>query len=181
MKLLIASDIHGCLIATQRLIAQFEQGGYDYLVLLGDLLNHGPRNPLPENYAPIAVTEQLNPYAQRIIAVRGNCDSEVDQALLHFPLLAEYNQLLVAGRRLFLCHGHTYSPDKLPPLSAGDIFCCGHFHIPQLEMQQEVLLLNPGSASMPREGHRPSFASLVDGQVSIIDLTSGERLQTHRL
>ena len=178
MNLLIASDIHGCLSATQKIIEQFRSGRYDYLVLLGDILNHGPRNPLPEQYDPTGVTELLNQFADRVIAVRGNCDSEVDQTLLKFPLLAEYNQLLVAGKRLFLCHGHTYAPDNLPPLQEGDIFCFGHFHTPQLESSDGIWLLNPGSASMPRGGYPASYASLCEGQLSVRKLDTGEALLT---
>lgn len=101
MKLMFASDIHGSLPATERVLALFEQSGANWLILLGDLLNHGPRNALPDGYAPAQVAEKLNAYASRIIAVRGNCDSEVDQMLLHFPITAPWQQVLLAQQRLF--------------------------------------------------------------------------------
>lgn len=176
MKLLIASDIHGCLAATQQLLEQFRQQDYDYLVLLGDILNHGPRNPLPERYDPIGVAQQLNAMAEQIVAVRGNCDSEVDQALLNFPLLAEYNQLLLNGQRLFLSHGHLWSPDNLPPLKADDLFCFGHFHIPQLAQASQCWLLNPGSAAMPRGEHPASYASYHQGHCVVHELATGRPL-----
>lgn len=177
-RLLIASDIHGCLHATQQITTHFEQGGYDYLILLGDILNHGPRNPLPAQYDPIGVANRLNHFAEKIIAVRGNCDSEVDQALLHFPMLAEYNQLLVDGRRLFLCHGHTWSVDHLPPLTRDDLFCFGHIHLPKLEQTEQCWVLNPGSAAMPRDNHPPSFACVTSEQMSVLERASGDTLLT---
>lgn len=106
MKLMFASDIHGSLPATERVLSLFAQSGAQWLIILGDVLNHGPRNALPEGYAPAQVAEKLNPYASRIIAVRGNCDSEVDQMLLHFPLTAPWQQVLLEQSRLFLTHGH---------------------------------------------------------------------------
>lgn len=122
MKLMFASDIHGSLPATERVLSLFEQSGAKWLIILGDVLNHGPRNALPEGYDPAQVAEKLNPYASRIIAVRGNCDSEVDQMLLHFPITAPWQQVLLEHHRLFLTHGHLFSPDNLPALAAGDVW-----------------------------------------------------------
>ena len=119
MKLMFASDIHGSLPATERVLSLFEKSGAKWLIILGDVLNHGPRNALPEGYDPAQVAEKLNPYASRIIAVRGNCDSEVDQMLLHFPITAPWQQVLLEQHRLFLTHGHLFSPDNLPALAAG--------------------------------------------------------------
>lgn len=113
MKLAIISDIHGSIIALERVLTQLEPWQPDHYLLLGDLLNHGPRNPLPEGYNPAAVADRLNELAPQIIAVRGNCDSEVDQMLLRFPITAPYNQLLVDERRWFVSHGHLYRPDEV--------------------------------------------------------------------
>jgi len=181
MKLLFGADLHGCRDAAGRLVARFEKGQYDYLVLLGDLLNHGPRNPLPEHYDPMAVVELLNPLAASIIAVRGNCDSEVDQALLDFPLMADYNQLLLPGRRCFLSHGHLYGPDNLPPLAAEDLLCFGHIHLPVLERGPACWLFNPGSTTIPRGGHPSSFGEYLDGELSIRALHGGEIINQLRL
>ncbi len=106
MKLMFASDIHGSLPATERVLELFAQSGAQWLVILGDVLNHGPRNALPEGYAPAKVAERLNEVAHKVIAVRGNCDSEVDQMLLHFPITAPWQQVLLEKQRLFLTHGH---------------------------------------------------------------------------
>lgn len=116
MELFFASDLHGSLPATERVLLAYQQSGADTLVLLGDILNHGPRNPIPEGYNPPAVAERLNAFADRIIAVRGNCDSEVDQMLLTFPMMADYAWVLLeSGQRLFLTHGHLYNQNKRPP------------------------------------------------------------------
>lgn len=173
MKLLIASDLHGCAEATEKLLSYFVDEKYDYLILLGDLLNHGPRNQLPVGYDPQHTASMLNQHASRIIAIRGNCDSEVDQALLAFPLTADYNHLLIAQRRWFLTHGHGYSPENLPPLHRDDLFCCGHFHRPQLEQGSDCWLLNPGSVAIPRGEHAASFADYVDGDLRLRYLKDG--------
>ena len=125
MKLMFASDIHGSLPATERVLSLFVQSGAQWLVILGDVLNHGPRNALPEGYAPAQVAEKLNHFASRIIAVRGNCDSEVDQMLLQFPITAPWQQVLMENSRLFLTHGHLFGPDNLPSLAAGDVLVYG--------------------------------------------------------
>lgn len=150
MKLMFASDIHGSLPAAERVLELFARSGAQWLVILGDVLNHGPRNALPEGYAPAQVAEALNRVAERVIAVRGNCDSEVDQMLLHFPITAPWQQVLSERTRLFLTHGHLYSPDNLPPLAAGDVLAYGHTHIPVAEKRGEIFLFNPGSVSIPK-------------------------------
>lgn len=165
MKLMFAADIHGCLPAAQRVSELFEHSGARYLVLLGDLLNHGPRNPLPQGYQPAAVAELFNRQAERIIAVRGNCDSEVDQMLLNFPITALWQQVLTDNGRLFLSHGHLYHPDNLPPLCPGDVLVYGHTHLPQAARSAEgVGLFNPGSVALPKGGHPPSYG-VFDGAI----------------
>lgn len=174
MKLMFASDLHGSLPATNNVLERFENMGADWLILLGDLLYHGPRNPLPEGYNPAEVALQLNRFADRIIAVRGNCDSEVDQMLLHFPIEATWQQVLLNDCRLFLTHGHHYHPDKLPPLRAGDVFVYGHTHIPQAEKRGNIYLFNPGSASLPKGGYPASFGMLTDGMLQVLTLQQAE-------
>ncbi|MNP30776.1 Phosphodiesterase YfcE [compost metagenome] len=134
------------------------------------MLNHGPRNALPEGYAPAQVAEKLNQYADKIIAVRGNCDSEVDQMLLHFPITAPWQQILLEKRRLFLTHGHLFGPDNLPPLSTGDVLVYGHTHIPVAEQREGVVHFNPGSVSIPKGGNVPSYGMLEDNLLSVIAL-----------
>lgn len=176
MKLMIASDIHGSLAATRRLLSAFDASGASWLVLLGDFLNHGPRNPLPEEYQPGAVAEGLNAYADRIIAVRGNCDSEVDQMLLNFPITAPWQQVLLGDQRLFLTHGHLYHPELLPPLKPGDTLAYGHTHIPQAERAGAHFLFNPGSVSLPKGGFPPSVGLLENGRLRVIALEGGETI-----
>ncbi|QTF07737.1 phosphodiesterase [Brenneria izadpanahii] len=174
MKLMFASDIHGSLTATDRVLAIFEQSGAEWLVLLGDFLNHGPRNPLPEGYQPSEVAARLNAYALRIIAVRGNCDSEVDQMLLSFPVTAPWQQVLLPQNRLFLTHGHLYHPDNLPPLNENDVLVYGHTHIPVAEKRGGLYYFNPGSVSLPKGGYPASYGMLEQGTLQICPLLGGE-------
>ena len=152
MKLLIASDIHGSAYWCGKVLELARQEQPDKLVLLGDILYHGPRNDLPRDYAPKQVISMLTQWADKILCVRGNCEAEVDQMVLPFPCMATYSQLLVDGKTFFLTHGHHYSPDSLPPLEAGDVFVYGHTHVKQDEMRQNVRCLNPGSVSIPKDG-----------------------------
>ena len=170
MKLMFASDIHGSLPATERVLSLFEQSGAQWLVILGDVLNHGPRNALPEGYAPAQVAEKLNLYASQIIAVRGNCDSEVDQMLLQFSITAPWQQVLLQKCRLFLTHGHLFGPDNLPVLATGDVLVYGHTHIPVAEKQGSIVHFNPGSVSIPKGGYAPSYGMLEDNQLRVIAL-----------
>ncbi|EEX35316.1 MULTISPECIES: phosphodiesterase [Vibrio] len=169
MKLFFASDLHGSLPATEKVLAQFDQSGAETIVLLGDILNHGPRNPVPEGYNPPAVAERLNQYAQKIIAVRGNCDSEVDQMLLSFPMMMDYAWVLLeSGHRLFVTHGHLYNTDKRPPLKRGDVITHGHTHVPAAQWQGEQVIFNPGSVTFPRNGFEPSFGVYEEGELKVV-------------
>ena len=152
MKLLIASDIHGSAFWCSKLMEVMEEFNPDHLILLGDLLYHGPRNDLPRDYAPRQVIPMLSKYADRILAVRGNCEAEVDQMVLPFPCMADFSQLLTDGKVLYLTHGHHHSPDNLPPLKEGSIFLSGHTHVKLDEVRKGIRCLNPGSVSIPKDG-----------------------------
>lgn len=152
MKLVIASDIHGSAYWCEKLMALAEREDPDCLVLLGDLLYHGPRNDLPRDYAPKRVIPMLAQWQDRIICVRGNCEAEVDQMVLPFPCMADYSQLLADGSRFFLTHGHLWSPEKLPPLEEGSLFLFGHTHVKLDTRVDGVRCLNPGSVSIPKDG-----------------------------
>ncbi|MDX1304303.1 phosphodiesterase [Photobacterium sp.] len=179
MKLFFASDIHGCAVSTRAMLTAFEHSGAEHLILLGDVLNHGPRNALPEGYAPTEVAELLNQYADRITAVRGNCDSDVDQMLLDFPMMADYNLVLLPhGRRLFLTHGHLYNGDKHPRLRAGDVIVSGHTHLPLAEPKGEFFVFNPGSVTMPRGDYQASFGLLEDNTLKVVTFDGGIVCQT---
>ncbi len=170
MKLMFASDIHGSLPATERVLALFAQSDARWLVILGDVLNHGPRNALPEGYAPAEVAKRLNEQVERIIAVRGNCDSEVDQMLLTFPIMAPWQQVLIADQRLFLTHGHLFGADNPPPLSPGDILIYGHTHLPVAEKRDAIYHFNPGSVSIPKGGNDASYGMLENNVLRVIAL-----------
>ncbi|MFC3396213.1 phosphodiesterase [Brenneria rubrifaciens] len=174
MKLMFASDLHGSLSATEQVLRLFEQSGADWLILLGDFLNHGPRNPLPDNYQPAEVATRLNAYNKRIIAVRGNCDSEVDQMLLNFPITAPWQHVLLPKNRLFLTHGHLYHPENLPPMNVGDVLVYGHTHIPVAEQRGEIYHFNPGSVSLPKGGFPASYGTLEDDVLRVLPLSAGE-------
>ena len=180
MKLMFASDIHGSLPATERVLERFAQSGARWLIILGDVLNHGPRNALPEGYAPGEVAERLNSVAERIVAVRGNCDSEVDQMLLEFPMMSDYSVLYFAGRKIFLSHGHSFAPDSLPPLPDGSIFISGHTHIPLLEMRGGIIVLNPGSTTIPKGGSEAGYA-VIEETVIMIKTIEGAVIREMKL
>ena len=160
MKLLIASDIHGAAPCCQALLSAYRREGADRLLLLGDILYHGPRNDLPEGYAPKEVIAMLNPLRNEILAVRGNCDTEVDQMVLDFPVLADYALIEVNGLRLFATHGHVYNEEKLPPLMPGDVLLNGHTHVPKFVRHEGYVHLNPGSVSIPKGGSQRGYVML---------------------
>ena len=164
MKYFIASDIHGSAFYCERMLAAFEKESADKLVLLGDILYHGPRNDLPEAYAPKKVIELLNPIKDKILCVRGNCDTEVDQMVLEFPILAEYCILSYEKTMIFVTHGHKFNTSNLPPLSCGDILLHGHTHIPKCEKVGNITYLNPGSVSIPKENSHHGYMIFEDGK-----------------
>ena len=152
MKLIIASDIHGSAYWCAKLVELIEAENPDKVVLLGDLLYHGPRNDLPRDYAPKAVIPMLSALKDRILAVRGNCEAEVDQMVLPFPCLADYALLDCGGVTMYLTHGHHANPDNLPPLTAGSVFLSGHTHVKLDKLVDGIRCLNPGSVSIPKDG-----------------------------
>lgn len=170
MKLFFASDIHGSLPATERMIELYHESQADYLILLGDFLNHGPRNAIPQGYNPRAVAALLNGLKSQIIAVQGNCDSDVDQMLLEFPIMNRFSHcLLASGQKLFLTHGHVYNRDNLPALNQGDILVYGHTHIPVAEAVGDIFIFNPGSITFPKGGFAPSYG-MFDSDTSRFDV-----------
>ena len=161
MKLMIASDIHGSAYYCKKMTEAFHREKADRLLLLGDILYHGPRNDLPKEYAPKEVIAMLNALKQSIFCVRGNCDTEVDQMVLEFPVLADYCVLSVGDRLIYATHGHHYNTKTLPPMQRGDILLHGHTHIPAWEsFGEENLYLNPGSVSIPKEGSAHGYMIL---------------------
>lgn len=170
MKIFFISDIHGSLYYLEKALEIYKEEGASYIVLLGDALYHGPRNPLPEDYNPQAVATLLNQYKDKIIAVRGNCDSEVDQMLIEYPMMADYSIILHNNRRLFLTHGHIYNENNLPNLSENDVLVHGHTHLPVAKKYNKIYVLNPGSVTLPKENNPNSYAILQDDLFQIKDL-----------
>ena len=170
MKWMIASDIHGSALYCDRMLDAFRREGAGRLLLLGDLLYHGPRNDLPEGYAPKMVISQLSSVADRVFCVRGNCEAEVDQMVLPFPVLADYCLLEQKGRVIFATHGHHYNLENPPLLQPGDVLLHGHTHIPAKDNSLGFWYLNPGSVSIPKENSPHSYMTLEDGQFLWKDL-----------
>ena len=165
MKYMFASDIHGSAHYCRKMLEAYRQSGAERLILLGDLLYHGPRNDLPQEYAPKQVIAMLNEYKNEIIAVRGNCEAEVDQMVLEFPILADYAVIPTANRLIYVTHGHHFNLKQLPPLQPGDILLHGHTHIPAWEpFGDGNLYLNPGSVSIPKAGSEHSYMILKTGE-----------------
>lgn len=163
MKLMIASDLHGSDYYTAELLKAFERERAGKLLLLGDILYHGPRNDLPREYAPKKVIERLNALSGRVLSVRGNCDAEVDQMVLNFPVLSDSCLLFCGGRTIFATHGHLFHKENLPPLAKGDILLHGHTHVPALEIHENYIYMNPGSVSIPKENSPHVYMTLEAG------------------
>ena len=163
MKLMIASDIHGSAYYTKKLIQAFNTEGPEKLLLLGDILYHGPRNDLPRDYAPKEVINMLNPLADKLLCVRGNCDAEVDQMVLDFPILADYCLLFEKGRTIYVTHGHLFGEENPPKLQKGDILLTGHTHVPACT-DHGFWYLNPGSVSIPKNGSWHGYMIYEDGK-----------------
>ena len=184
MKMLLASDIHGSAFFCRQLLDIYRKSGAARLVLLGDILYHGPRNDLPREYAPREVISMLNPLKDQIYAVRGNCDTEVDQMVLQFPILADYALLSIEGKTLYATHGHVFNQDSLPPMQDGDILIHGHTHLLKAEKMETdfgtVAILNPGSVSIPKGGNPNTYAILENGIFTIKTL-DGEIVREMKL
>ena len=180
MKLMFASDLHGSASATEAVLRQFRKEGASRLVLLGDLLYHGPRNDLPDRYDPKAVTALLNEHRDVLLCVRGNCDAEVDQMVLHFPIQADYALFDLDGTTAFVTHGHLFNLDALPPHKDGDLLIHGHTHVLCVQQKDGMTYINPGSAALPKEGNPKSYMVYEDGVFTIKSL-DGQPLLTHRV
>lgn len=180
MKWFIASDIHGSALYCREMLAAFDKEQADRLLLLGDLLYHGPRNDLPDEYAPKEVISLLNEREESILCVRGNCDAEVDQMVLHFPILADYAVIDLGTRLLYVTHGHVHGENNPPALKRGDILLQGHTHVPRRIEKDGVLMLNPGSVSLPKESTPHSYM-ILEGDTFYWKTLAGEEYMRHTL
>jgi uncharacterized protein len=172
MKIMILSDIHGKAASLEKALTIYNKGSFDRLFLLGDLMYHGPRNPLPNGYEPPRVAELLNPLAAKITAIRGNCDSEVDQMLIDFPILADYAQFHDGDYHYHLSHGHL-GTERIGNPVKGEIRLSGHTHIPLWKEEEGVFYGNPGSLSLPKGGFPPSYGVMEGGAFQVINLETG--------
>lgn len=161
---MIASDIHGSAYYCEQLMEAFAREQADKLVLLGDILYHGPRNDLPKDYAPKKVTELLNSHKDKILCVRGNCDSEVDQMMLEFPIMADYAFILNENVTVIATHGHVFNEKNLPPVAKGSILLHGHTHVPVCNEHEDYVCMNPGSVSIPKENSHNSYMIMEDNK-----------------
>lgn len=163
MKIMAAADIHGSAFYCDKLLSSYEKEKPDKLLLLGDILYHGPRNELPKDYNPKIVISELNRLKNKILCVRGNCDSEVDQMVLEFPIMAEYCYLYLEGSIIFATHGHKFNKDSMPYLAENEILLYGHTHIPACEQIGDNLYMNPGSVSIPKENSHHGYMTIEKG------------------
>ena len=176
MKLMIASDLHGSAFYTKKLLEAFEREQPEKLMLLGDILYHGPRNDLPEGYAPKEVIAMLNPMAEKLLCVRGNCEAEVDQMVLEFPVMSDYCVLFEGGKTVYVTHGHLFSETNPPKLQQGDVLLTGHTHIPACA-DHGWQYLNPGSVSIPKNGSWHGYMTLENGLFTWKTLEGEEKMQ----
>lgn len=182
MRIMIASDIHGSAYYCEKLVEAYREEGAEKLLLLGDILYHGPRNDLPRDYDPKRVIAMLNRMSRDILCVRGNCEAEVDQMVLNFPVLADYFILYLGRRMLYATHGHQFNPDNLPPLNKGDILLNGHTHVPKCVGygeggQIDYIYMNPGSVSIPKENSPQSYMLLEDNRFTWRDFQGNDYME----
>ena len=180
MKLMIASDIHGSAYYNDLLVDRFREEKPDKLLLLGDILYHGPRNDLPAEYVPKRVLASLNELKDRILCVRGNCDGDVDQMVLEFPIMADYLYMYIEGIEIYASHGHIYNQNKPLPGLKG-IFLCGHTHVPLIEKHDDFVYLNPGSVSIPKDGSRHSYMIFENREFLWKDLENKEIYMNYKV
>lgn len=181
MKLLIASDIHGSAYYCRKLISAIENEKADRVLLLGDILYHGPRNDLPREYAPKEVIALLNPLKNKLLCVRGNCDTEVDQMVLDFPVLADYAVIFAGENLIYATHGHIYNENNLPPICNGDILLNGHTHVPKYKVYDNFVYMNPGSVSIPKEQSPHSYMIFENREFLWKNLETGETYNSYKL
>lgn len=170
MKYFVASDIHGSAFYCRRMLEAYDREQADKLVLLGDILYHGPRNNLPEGYEPKEVIELLNERREDILCVRGNCDAQVDQMVLQFPIMADYSILVNGEDVIYATHGHVFNEKSLPPMAEGNILLHGHTHVPKYVVHRKYVYMNPGSVSIPKENSHHGYMIMEQGSYVWKDL-----------
>jgi putative phosphoesterase len=180
MKLFIISDIHGNFEFLNIALNYYRDFKCNKIILLGDILNHGPRNKITKGYDPLKVSEKLNTFKEDIISVKGNCDSEVDQMLLEFPIMSSYSNILTDNKQIFLTHGHKFNKDNLPSIGKNQILLYGHTHIPMAEKNNNIICLNPGSISVPKNDTPNSFGIIENGNFEVFNI-EGKKILNYNL
>jgi len=178
---MIASDIHGSAYYCEKLLELFQEEKADKLLLLGDILYHGPRNPLPKEYSPAKVADLLNNLKENVLCVRGNCDSEVDQMVLEFPIMADYAVIEVDGVTLFATHGHIFNLENIPPFCPNTVLLNGHFHVTVCDKKKDFIYMNPGSVSLPKECTNHSCILFKNNHFRWVDLQNKETFKTFQI
>ena len=179
MKLMIASDIHGSAFFAAQLLERFAEEAPDRLLILGDILYHGPRNDLPRDYAPKKLIEMLNPLADKLLCVRGNCDTEVDQMVLKFPILSDTAVIFDGANILTATHGH-HLDTVAAPMKDG-VILYGHTHIPDNSLKEGIRYINPGSVSIPKNGSVNSYMTYSDGEFVWKNISDGKAYDSFKL
>lgn len=180
-KIMFISDIHGMASTLQKALAHADKLQIDQLVILGDILYHGPRNGVPSPYDPPLVAKMLNERKEQIIAIRGNCDAEVDQMMLEFPIMADYSELLCPEQRFFLTHGHLWNEENLPSIPANTVLAHGHTHIAKLKkLPNGITIFNPGSISLPKNTVIRTFGFFDGENLSVLELETGKHFTPAR-
>lgn len=180
MKIIVASDIHGSAYYCRLLMDRINTEKPDRILLLGDILYHGPRNDLPREYNPKYVISLLNSLDIPVYSVRGNCDTEVDQMVLDFPVLADYSVIESGNVIIYATHGHVYNTGKLPPINKNDILLHGHTHVPVCEVNENCIYCNPGSVSIPKENSCHSYMIIENGIFNWINIETNEIYKTYK-
>lgn len=178
---MIASDIHGSAYYCEKMIETYEKEGANRLIILGDILYHGPRNDLPKEYAPKRVISMLNNMKENLLCIRGNCDTEVDQMVLEFPVLADYGVLLVENKMFYLTHGHRYNETNVLPMPKGSIMMNGHTHVPKFASYENYTFINPGSVSIPKENSPHSYVIIEGGECVFKDIETNMEYERHTI
>jgi uncharacterized protein len=181
MTFFVISDIHGSALTLEKALNIYNKGDYNKLIICGDILYHGARNPIPEGYSPVDVTAMLNNIKNEIIVVRGNCESEVDQMVLEFPIMSDYTQVFADQLDIFVTHGHIFSPENLPPIPEKSIFFSGHTHIPTADIIDNMYCFNPGSITMPKGGFEASFGILTPNTWEVRGLDSNSVIMSRNI
>lgn len=180
MKLMFASDIHGSAYYCKKVLECYDVEKAEKLILLGDILYHGPRNDLPKDYAPKEVIALLNNIKEELLCVKGNCEAEVDQMVLEFPVMADYMTIFERGHMFFITHGHIHNKNNKPMLKDGDILIHGHTHVQAMEDCGGYMYINPGSTSIPKNGNQHSYMTYEDGVFTIKNF-DGEAIMSYEM